>query len=367
MRTRSASIVPSSSPGPAASGTNAARAAKPQRDVSLRGHDRPGRPSSVGLERLNASSPNTNTSTNPGSPSSPNTPSNSQQSASAPKRTRRRDVSSRRSAPSSSSSSQRSSTSRRNSLSSSSSSSRRSATSSTASSSGVSPSRSSRISSASRVVSTAECVPVARTATASIGAGASAVGSSSCCTGGHRQRQAELEQVVPPELFEPRPILEREFDLLAGLLDVVLVDRVDPHRRLAAAPPLEDHRSVAHPAHAELVEVARPLVERCAVRLGVALEVRVPPGGVTEGVGLLRDEELQLSPPVRSAQATTRSSGSSSSRATQLMFIVANPPSGRGGLGIRQRRARRSRPRSLRQHRGTSNGARARPRTGRCT
>ena len=46
-----------------------------------------------GSSVVNASSPNTNTATNAGTPSSPSTPSNSQPSARAPKTTRRRDVS----------------------------------------------------------------------------------------------------------------------------------------------------------------------------------------------------------------------------------------------------------------------------------
>ena len=84
---------------------------------------------------------------------------------------------------------------------------------------------------------------------------------------------------------ERRARLERTQDLVAGVLEVVLVELVDVDRwACARALLVQDDGALAHELHAERVEVLRPFVERLVERC--AREVRVPFRGMGEWVGV---------------------------------------------------------------------------------
>jgi hypothetical protein len=83
---------------------------------------------------------------------------------------------------------------------------------------------------------------------------------------------------------------------------------------------VEDDSPFAHELDPEVVEIARPLVERVAE--GIACQVRVPLRGVRERVGVQGREDPAVAP-LASAQPMTRSSGAFSSNASQLTSMAA--------------------------------------------
>src|SRR4029077_13589595 len=97
------------------------------------------------------------------------------------------------------------------------------------------------------------------------------------------------QRFVVSELRKPGAAFESTQDLIARIVEVLLVELVDSCAMPAAGTLVEDDSSFAHELHAEVVEIARPVVERVAE--GLAGQVRVPLRGMRERIGVQGRED----------------------------------------------------------------------------
>ena len=97
------------------------------------------------------------------------------------------------------------------------------------------------------------------------------------------------QRFVVSELRKPGASFESTQDLIARIVEVLLVELVDSCAMSTAGTPVEDDSPFAHELDPEVVEIARPLVQRVAESL--PCQVRVPLRGVRERIGVQGRED----------------------------------------------------------------------------